>query len=102
MSGELTRRQFIKIGAGGAVSLFALSGCAAQQTTTTTQSTATTATTGAAVTIPSTESTTTTAPPAATTTTVVTAPKKVLDPADVPKFETPLLVPPVMPRAGTV
>ncbi len=98
MSNELTRRQFVKITTGGVVGLFVLSGCARSETTTTaapsTTASSTTTTTAAA--------TTTTTVAATTTTTIATGPIKVLDPAGVTKFVTPLLIPPVMPKAAIV
>jgi spore coat protein A, manganese oxidase len=101
MSGHVSRRQFVKIAAGGTTSLLVLAGCASGETTTTTASSPTTA---VPATVAPTSSTTTTAAPATTTTstTIATMERKMLDAAKVAKFVTPLLVPPVMPKAGAL
>jgi spore coat protein A len=96
MAEELSRRQFVKITAGGVVGLFVLAGCTNPTTTTT-------ATAGSTTTGGTTGGTTATSGGASTTTTMIaTLPGGTLDPAAVPKFATPLLIPPVMPKAGTV
>ena len=103
MGEECSRRQFLKISAGGLLTLYFgsyIAGCNSPSGAVTTAGATTTAT-GL---VPTTLGATTTVPGSTTTTAVasVAIPGGTLDPAAVAKFVTPLLIPPVMPRAGTV